>query len=137
MLNTSLWIAQGFVAIVMLVTGFAKLGVPREKLAQKMHWAATWPRARIKLLGLAEVAGAVGLIVPAATGIAPFLTPLAGACLAILMIGAVRTHQQLGERAAPAIIVLLLCVAIAAGRTLTLGESAPVPPTTAMATLPR
>src|SRR5512138_3080185 len=90
--NTLLWIAQGFVAVVVALAGLVKLTVPREQLAKKMHWAAGWPRWRIKLLGLAEVAGAAGLVAPQATGIAPLLTPLAAACLAVLMGGAVATH---------------------------------------------
>lgn len=116
MLSTLLWIAQGFVALTVALTGTTKIVLPREKLSAKMHWAATWPRWRIKLLGLAEVAGAVGLVVPMATGIAPVLTPVAALYLAVLMGGAVRTHQRLGEGFAAAALVSLLCVGIAAGR---------------------
>ncbi len=85
MVSTVAWVAQGFVALVMTLAGMAKLMVPRAQLARRMHWAATWARGRIKLLGLAEVAGAVGLIVPMATGIAPVLTPMAAVCVAVLM----------------------------------------------------
>jgi len=46
MWNTALWVAQGLVAALMGLTGVLKLFVSREKLAQKMHWAATWPRER-------------------------------------------------------------------------------------------
>jgi hypothetical protein len=116
--NTLLWIAQWFVAVVFMITGSTKLLFEREQLAKRMHWAASWPRERIRLLGLAEVAGAIGLIVPAATGIAPGLTPLAALCLAALMVGAVRTHRQLAESAMPAVVVGVLCVGIAAGRWL-------------------
>lgn len=116
MLNTTLWIAQGLVAAVMMLTGAVKLVVPREELAKRMHWSATWPRERIRLLGLAEMAGAVGLVAPQATGIAPLLTPLAALCLAALMAAAVRTHRGLREGFAPAAIVGALCVGIAAGR---------------------
>lgn len=119
MLNTALWIAQGLVALVMMVTGLAKLSLPREELAKKMHWAAAWPPRRIKLLGLAEIAGALGLVLPAATGIAPLLTPLAAACLGALMAGAVRTHRRLGEGFVPAAVIGVLCVVIAAGRAST------------------
>jgi uncharacterized membrane protein len=118
MVNVALWIAQGFVAFVVALAGTVKLVVPREKLAKKMHWAADWPRWRIRLLGLAEVAGGVGLVVPRATDIAPFLTPLAALCLAVLMAGAVRTHRRLGEGAAPAVVVGVLSLAVAAGRLL-------------------
>jgi hypothetical protein len=118
MLNTSLWIAQGLVAVVVALAGGVKLIVPREALASKMHWAASWPRWQIKLLGLAEVAGAAGLVVPQATGIAPLLTPVAGACLAVLMGGAVGTHVRLDEAPAAPAIIGAVCIGIAAGRLL-------------------
>jgi hypothetical protein len=104
------------VAVLVAVVGPVKLAVPREELAKKMHWAASWPRERIKLVGLAEVSGAVGFVAPQATGIAPLLTPIAAACIATLMVGAVRTHQRLGQGFAPAVVVGALCVFIAAGR---------------------
>ncbi len=116
MLNKALWMAQGFAALVFALAGATKLLVEREKLAKRMHWAASWPRERIKLLGLAEVAGAVGVIVPLATGIAPLLTPIAALCLAVLMAGAVRTHQRLDESVAPALVIALICLGIFAGR---------------------
>ncbi|HTQ45135.1 MAG TPA: DoxX family protein [Polyangiaceae bacterium] len=115
-MNTALWIAQAFVALVVTLTGSAKLFVPREQLGRSMHWAASWPRGRIKLLGLAEVAGAVGLILPTATRIAPVLTPIAALCLLVLMLGAIGTHRRLGERFMPAVVVGALCVCIAIGR---------------------
>jgi uncharacterized membrane protein len=115
-MNTALWITQAFVALVVTLTGTAKLVLPREQLARSMHWATTWPRQRIKLLGLAEVAGAAGLLLPAATGIAPALTPVAALCIAVLMAGAVRTHRRLGEGFLPALIVGVLCLGVAAGR---------------------
>ena len=114
-MSTLLWTAQIFASVIFLLTGTAKLVIPREKLSERMHWAAEWPRARIKLLGLAEAAGAAGLILPAVTGIAPILTPVAAACLAVLMAGAVATHRRLHANFAPAAIVALLCVAIAGG----------------------
>jgi hypothetical protein len=119
-MNTALWIAQALVASLILVTGTVKLLLPRDRLIKRMHWASAWPAWRIKLLGLAEVAGAVGLIVPLATGIAPLLTPLAAICIAVLMVGAVRTHQRLGEGAAPAVVVAVLSLVIAVARTVTL-----------------
>jgi hypothetical protein len=73
---------------VFLLTGTTKLVLPREVLEKRMHWAPSWPRWRIKMLGLAEVAGALGLVVPAATGVAPILSPIAALCFAVLMLGA-------------------------------------------------
>ena len=115
-MTTALWIAQGFAALVFLLAGALKLVAPREKLSVKMHWAATWPPGRIKLLGLAEVAGAIGLVLPTALHIAPVLTPIAAACLAVLMLGAIQTHRLLHESVVPALVLAVVCVAIAAGR---------------------
>lgn len=115
-MSIALWFAQGFAALVFLLTGALKAVAPKERLIEKMRWAATWPPARIKLLGLAEVAGAIGLVLPAGLHIAPVLTPIAAACLAALMLGAVRTHRRLHESFVPALVLALVCVAIAAGR---------------------
>lgn len=123
MLDLTLSIVQGLVATVFTLTGAAKLVLSREALAPRMHWASTWPRGRIKLLGLAEVAGAAGLVAPRAAGIAPALTPVAAVCLGILMAGAVHTHRRLGEGWLPAAVIGALCLGIAAGR-LTLGTHA-------------
>jgi uncharacterized membrane protein len=114
MSNTLVWIAEGLLAAVFALAGAVKLAVPRERLQAFMHWARSWPRGRIKLLGLAELAGAVGLIVPRATGIAPALTPIAAVCLALLMVGAAQTHKRLGESPLAPVAVGILCVVVAA-----------------------
>ena len=115
-MNTALWVAQALLALVFTMAGATKVVLPREQLARRMHWATDWPRMRIKLLGLAEVAGAAGLLVPAATGIVPALTPVAAICLAVLMAGAIGTHRRLRENSLPPAILGVLCVAVAIGR---------------------
>jgi uncharacterized membrane protein len=116
-MNIALNIAQWLLAGVFTLAGGVKLLVPREKLQERMHWAESWPRGRIKLLGLAEVLGAIGLVVPGTTGIAPALTPLAALCLSILMVGAIQTHRRLGEHVLPAVIVGALCLLVAVGHS--------------------
>ena len=78
MSNIALWIVQALLAGVFTLTGTVKLVVPREKLEKRMHWAATWPRLRIRRLGEgvlpAIIVGALCLVV--ATG---RLAPLARA----------------------------------------------------------
>ncbi len=69
--------------------------------------------AYMPMIGTAEVAGAVGLIVPAATGILPILTPIAGACLVVLMAGAVNVHAGRGEAFIPPLVLGLLAAAVA------------------------
>jgi hypothetical protein len=115
-MTTVLWVAQGFAALVFLLTGTLKLLTPKDKLATKMHWAASWPPGRIKMLGAAEIAGAMGLVLPPLLRIAPVLTPIAALCLAVLMSGAVQTHRRLHESFAPALVLVLVCLAIAAGQ---------------------
>jgi len=113
-MTIALWIAQGFAAFVFLLTGTLKVVTPKDKLAQKMHWAADWPPHRIKLLGLAEVAGAIGLVLPSALHVAPILTPIAALCLGALMVGATQTHRRLNENFVPSLVLTVICVAIAA-----------------------
>jgi hypothetical protein len=121
MMNTVLLIAQGLLAGVFTLAGGVKLLVPRERLQKKMHWAASWPPGRVKLLGLAEVLGALGLVVPGVTGIASALTMLAALCLLVLMVGAIETHRRLGERVLPPIIVGALCLLVAVGHSVRFG----------------
>jgi uncharacterized membrane protein YphA (DoxX/SURF4 family) len=111
--NIVLLVAEGVAALVFLVTGATKVVTPKEKLTGKMHWTATWPPGRIKLLGLAEMAGALGLVLPGALHMAPVLTPIAAVCLAVLMLGAVQTHRRLHESFVPALVLALVCLAIA------------------------
>ena len=115
-MNLALWIAQGLVAFAMLAAGAFKVATPRLKLAEKMKWAATWSDSNVKLLGLAEVLGGVGLVVPWLTGIMPILTPIAACGLVVIMAGAVKTHLDLKESPVPPAVLGLLCVFIAVGR---------------------
>ena len=120
-MNIALWIAQGLVAFAMVAAGLFKIATPHEKITEKAQWAASWPAGRVKLLGLAEVAGGVGLVVPWVTGIAPVLTPVAACCLFVLMGGAVKTHVDHKEPPAPPAVLGALCVLIALGRFGVLG----------------
>lgn len=116
-MNIALWIASGLLAFAMLAAGGTKVAVPREKLLDKMGWAASWSDGRFKLLGVAELLGGIGVIVPHATGILPILTPVAAACLVVLMAGAVKTHVDRKESPAAPAILALLGVFVALGRS--------------------
>lgn len=113
-----LWIISGLLAFAMVAAGGMKLAVPRVKLMEKMVWAKTWTDGQVKLLGLAEVLGGIGVIVPHATGILPILTPIAAVCLVILMIGAVKTHIDHKDTAGsiPAVVLALFGVFVALAR---------------------
>src|SRR5262249_22156875 len=115
-MHLALWIVQGLLAVVMALSGALKVVTPRAKLAEKLHWAKTWTDTNVKLLGLAEVLGGVGLIVPGVTGILPVLTPVAAVGRAILRRGAVKIPPDLTEPAAPAVVLVALCLLVAVGR---------------------
>ena len=115
-MNIALWIASGLLAFAMLAAGGTKLFVPRVKLLDKMGWAASWSDGQFKLLGLAELLGGIGVIVPHVTGILSILTPVAAVCLVVLMAGAVKTHVDRKESPALPAILALLGVFVALGR---------------------
>ena len=122
-MNTALWIIQGLLAVAMYGAGMFKLATPHGKLAEKMKWAVTWPPARVKLLGLAQALGAVGLVVPWATGIVPIVTPVAACCLLVLMLGAIKTHIDLKEPLVAPAVLSALSLLIALGRFGVLGAN--------------
>ena len=82
------WLLQILLAFAFVAAGAMKLTTAKPELVTNgMAWAEDFSDTQIKLIGAAEVAGAIGLIVPAATGIMPILTPVAAAGLALLMGG--------------------------------------------------
>jgi uncharacterized membrane protein YphA (DoxX/SURF4 family) len=115
-MNIAIWIIQGLAAVVFLMAGGMKLTQPVDKLATRMQWVKGFSATQVRLIGTAEVVGALGLILPGLTGILPILTPIAAACLVVLMCGAVFTHirlHELDKLASPALpLVLALLVAI-------------------------
>lgn len=96
--NIGLWVAQAALAAMFLMAGSMKLmSGPADLAAMGMMWAENAPVALIKFIGLAEVAGALGLILPTATRIMPDLTKLAAAGLAVIMVLAAGVHTVRGE----------------------------------------
>jgi uncharacterized membrane protein YphA (DoxX/SURF4 family) len=118
-MNIALWILQGLLALSLLASGGMKFAKSKAKLVSdsKMAWATDFSETQIKLIASAEVAGAVGLIVPWATLIAPVLTPVAAVCLAILLLGAARIHFARKESFAPPLVIAILCLIVAVGRS--------------------
>ena len=115
-METALWIVQVLLAAIFLVTGTTKLTQPRQKMAAgPMRWAADVTDRQFRTIGLLEVLGALGLILPAALGVAPLLTPLAAVGLALTTIGAIHVHVRHGEtnRLAAPIVVLALTLFVA------------------------
>jgi hypothetical protein len=109
-MNKLIWTLQIVAALAFGASGGMKLATPADTLRAnpRMGWTQEFSNGDIKAIGAAEVLGAAGLILPAATGIAPVLTPIAGAGLSVLMGGAVATHVRRREPpVAPAVLGLL------------------------------
>ncbi len=112
-MNVLAWILSILLAVVNLGAGAAKLATPRSKLVQnpRMAWATDFSDGAVKGIGTAEVLGAIGLILPWATGIAPVLTPIAAVGLAVLQAGALATHLRRKERQPLPLNAVLIAVA--------------------------
>ena len=97
-MNTLLWILQIVLAIVFAGAGLVMLVKTRVDLSKMFgDWVDKVPAPLLKLLGLAELAAAVGLVLPPLVGVFPLLTALAAAGLVIVMIGAIVIHAGRSE----------------------------------------
>lgn len=115
-MDIALWIVAGVLAVAFLAAGAMKLAQPREKLvAAGMAWAGDTSPSGVRAIGALEVLGAVGLVLPAAVGVATVLSPLAALGLALVMAGAVVVHLRRGETAAigAPLVLGLLALAVA------------------------
>jgi putative oxidoreductase len=116
--HVALWIGQITLALGFLLAGFAKLSLTVAELAVLVPWATAVPEPVIRIAGAAELAGALGLVLPSLTGIRPGLTPLAALGLAIAMALAVGFHIDRGDAGAAVLpaVVAGIAGAIAIGR---------------------
>jgi hypothetical protein len=108
------WIIAGILAIAFLAAGLMKLARPKEALASSgMAYVEDFNAGQVKLIGAAEVVGAIGLILPMLLGIAPILSPIAAVALAVLMAGAVATHIRRKEQFIPPLVLAILSAIVA------------------------
>ena len=111
-MNIALWILQGVLALVFLVAGFMRAFLPTATLGESMAWVTSLPAALLRFIGSAEMLGAIGLIVPAITGIASWLTVAAAGGLAFVMLAAVGFHVSRHEHANIGLNIVLLVLAL-------------------------
>jgi hypothetical protein len=113
-MNKALWVVQGLLALVFLFAGGTKLYMPIEEMTKDLPL----PGLFIRFLGVAEVLGGLGLILPGLLRIRPGLAPLAAAGLAMIMVGATTiSYLMMGvTMALIPLVVGLLAVFVAYGR---------------------
>ncbi len=115
-MNIALWIVQGLLALTFLYAGGTKWVMSIQEMTALMPLPL--PGWFLRFIGVAELLGALGLILPGLLRIRPGLTPLAAAGLAIIMIGAT-LYTVAGGQMAPALfplVVGLVAAFVAYGR---------------------
>lgn len=117
-MNVFLWIVQAVLAALFGMSGLAKVAQPKAKLAGRYQWMEDFSQPAVWFIGVVELLGALGLILPGATGIAPVLTPVAASGFAVLLVLAAALHVRRKEPSALGItgFLLVLSVLVAWGR---------------------
>ncbi len=117
-MNLAVWVIQVLLAALFAFAGFLH-GYQIEKAKAQLAWAKDMPVALLRLVGTSEILGALGMILPMATNILPWLTPLAGIGLAIIQFLALFTvHIPRKEYLAIPIngVLMALSLFVAVGR---------------------
>jgi uncharacterized membrane protein YphA (DoxX/SURF4 family) len=113
-MTIALWVLIGLLALVFLGAGLMKLARPKDALAGSgMAYVEDFSASQVKLIGLVELLGAAGLILPLLLSIAPVLTPLAAVGLAVTMLVATAVHARRKENVVPTVVLAVLAIVTA------------------------
>lgn len=91
-MNTALWIIQALLAIFFIMPGLGKIRKSKEEHIKDGHLKASDSIIPIRILGILELLGCIGIILPWLTGICSVLTPVAAICFAIIMASGLMLH---------------------------------------------
>lgn len=124
--NIGIWAAQVIGAALFIMSGTMKLFTPIPDLAAMMPWAGEYSVGFVRFIGVVDIAGGVGLLLPSLTRIMPRLTVVAAAACVLLQVLAIGFHATRGEfEVLPLNVVYIACALIVLwGR----GRKAPVAP---------
>lgn len=124
-LQIALWVTQGLLAAAFIMAGFMKITAPIDELAANgMSFVNNFSEGTVRFIGISELLGAIGLILPALLRIKPILTPIAAIGLATVMVMASIYHISVGEPPVPNIILFSLASFVVWGRL----KKAPIQP---------
>lgn len=118
-MNVALWIGQGVLAVIFVLSGVAKSTQSRERMVATGQTAAKIvPLPLMRVAGVSELLGVLGLILPWLTGVARVLTPVAAGGLGVIMVLAAGVHTRLREprNVATNLVILAVAATVAAGR---------------------
>lgn len=111
-MQVALWVLQVVLAVFFMMVGYSHAILPYDQIAEQATWMKEVPRGLSHFIGYAEIAGGVGLILPAATRVAPGLVPLAALGLATIMILAALFHLVRGEGSVIGLHVVVTALAL-------------------------
>lgn len=117
-MNITLWVVQVVLALLFLMAGFTKTFRPLETVAKSLPWVKEYPAWFTRFIGVSELLGAIGLILPGLVHILPWLTVVAAIGLAIVMVAALIFHlirREYTGLIAP-LVLLVLTLFVAYGR---------------------
>ncbi|MEV0200992.1 DoxX family protein [Nonomuraea sp. NPDC050691] len=112
-MEISYWIVAGLLAVFYLYAGGKKVVQSQERLQPMMGWVDTVPMPFVRVIGVLEVLGAAGLILPPLTGVAPWLAVAAAIGLVLIQIGGIALHLSRGEARLIGLNIALLAAAAA------------------------
>jgi uncharacterized membrane protein YphA (DoxX/SURF4 family) len=117
-MNIALWVVQVLLAFAFVAAGVMKSTQPISKLSTSLAWTGQVSPGLVRFIGVSELLGGIGLLLPALTGVLPWLTPLAAACLALVMLLGAGFHIMRKEynTMAPSVVLFLLALFVAYGR---------------------
>jgi uncharacterized membrane protein len=96
-MNIALWIVAGLFGVAYVAGGTVKLTMDHEKYAAKLGWPADFTPGNVRFMGVLEVLGGIGLVLPALVDVVPVLVPIAASCMALYMAGAITERVRRGE----------------------------------------
>ncbi|MBQ4804014.1 DoxX family protein [Aquimarina sp. MMG015] len=111
-LNISLWIVQVLLSIMFIMAGLMKLSQPISELSISLPWTTDTPEFLIRFIGLSELLGGIGFVLPALLRIKPKLTAYAGIGISIIMLLASVLHTYRGEYSSIIFNFLILGMAV-------------------------
>jgi DoxX-like family len=113
-MRVAYWIVAALLALFYLYAGGIKVARSKDQLRPMMGWVDSVPLRLVRTIGVLEVLGALGLILPPLIGIAPALALAAAAGLALIQVGGMSLHLSRGEAAVIWLNIVLLALAGAA-----------------------
>ncbi|HUL25786.1 MAG TPA: DoxX family protein [Streptosporangiaceae bacterium] len=109
-MNVAYWIVAAVLALFYLYAGGIKVVRSKDQLRPMMGWVDSVPLRLVRTIGVLEVLGALGLVLPPLTGIAPGLALAAATGLGLIQVGAISLHLSRGEAGVIWLNVVLLAL---------------------------